>query len=84
MPEGEEIPWGEYGPFCPVNMKDYGWTFYGKEEFEIYVEGKRYRCFGSIEATKFKANPARYIKEKAIVPAPRVMIMGVRGSGVHT
>ena len=35
MPEGEEIPWGEYGPFCPVSMKDNGWTFYGKEEFEI-------------------------------------------------
>ena len=46
MPEGEEIPWGNYGPYCPVTMKDAGWTFYGKEEFEVQIEGKRYRCFG--------------------------------------
>eukprot|EP00828_Plagiopyla_frontata_P023696 TRINITY_DN3029_c0_g1_i10.p1 TRINITY_DN3029_c0_g1~~TRINITY_DN3029_c0_g1_i10.p1 ORF type:complete len:1472 (-),score=263.93 TRINITY_DN3029_c0_g1_i10:1139-5554(-) len=84
MPEGEEIPWGQYGPFCPVTMKDSGWTFYGKEEFEIQIEGKRYRCFGQAELTKLKSNPSKYAKQPATVPPPRVMLTGVRGAGVHT
>lgn len=49
MPEGEEIEWGEYGPFCPVSMKESNWVLYGKEDLEVQIEGKRYRCFGASE-----------------------------------
>lgn len=84
--EGGDFPltWGEYGPFCPVTLKDDGWLIPGKE-FEAIVRGTRHKFFSEDLQAKFKARTYDYIKGPRIkVPPPRVMIVGVRGSGVKT
>ena len=40
------MTYGEYGPYCPVTLKDDGWLVPGKEkENEVTVRGLRHKFF---------------------------------------
>jgi hypothetical protein len=43
--DGDPIPMGFSGDFCPVSLKN-GWIIKGKEEFEAGVQGKRFKFCG--------------------------------------
>lgn len=83
--EDDPIPWGEYGPYCPATLIQDGWLVPGKNEFEAYFQGKRHKFYGEKEQAYFKENISEFYHSNAIqIPAPRVMLLGVRGSGVKT
>ena len=84
--EGEEpIFFGNYGPYCPVCLKDENWLLPGKEDIESMAQNKRYRFYSEREQKKFKLNVKEYITHQSVqMPPPRVMFIGVRGSGLHT
>lgn len=85
--EDDPIMWGEYGPYCPVTMKDEGWLAPGKKEFEVMVEGRKHLFYSEKDMARFKERVNEYCSnnQKMIgVPPPRIMLVGVRGSGVHT
>lgn len=84
----EPVPWGEYGSYCPVTLLEEGWLATGKKELELQVRGRRYWFYGEAEQTKFRENLDLYV-EKAPkaglkVPGPRLLMMGVKGSGMKT
>eukprot|EP00825_Cyclidium_porcatum_P011085 TRINITY_DN1566_c0_g1_i6.p1 TRINITY_DN1566_c0_g1~~TRINITY_DN1566_c0_g1_i6.p1 ORF type:complete len:1401 (+),score=376.97 TRINITY_DN1566_c0_g1_i6:144-4346(+) len=85
--EDDPLSWGEYGSFCPISMRDEGWLLPGKKEFEAMVEGRKHLFYGEKEQVKFKDHVNDYCNnsDKILsVPPPRIMVLGVRGSGVHT
>jgi len=57
----------------------------GKEEFELYVKHQRFRFYGQNELNFFKKNLELFFSNEVIeVPPPRIMVIGIRGSGMHT
>ena len=54
------LTWGEYGPYCPVTLKDEGWLVPGKE-FEASVRGLRHKFFGEDQMNKFKSHVFNYV-----------------------
>jgi adenylate/nucleoside-diphosphate kinase len=58
--DDDPLPWGEYGPYCPVTLRQEGWLLSGKNEFEVYVQGRRHRFFSEKEAQIFRERVAEY------------------------
>ncbi|CAD8103243.1 unnamed protein product [Paramecium sonneborni] len=83
--EGEEpIPYGDYANYCPVTLQKTNWLVPGKEEFIALVRGRVYRFYGEKEQQIFKDNVQLFVPSKITIPQPRIMFIGVRGSGLHT
>lgn len=38
----DPMPWGEYGPYCPVTLKDEGWLVPGNQEKVAFVQGQKH------------------------------------------
>jgi hypothetical protein len=51
--DGDPIPYGLSGEYCPVVMKE-KWLIKGKEEFEAGVQGRRFRFCGEKELASFR------------------------------
>lgn len=84
----EPVPWSEYGSYCPVTLVEEGWLVAGKKDFELQVRGRRYWFYGQEEQKRFTQNLELYVektpKTGLRVPPPRVLMMGVKGSGLKT
>ena len=86
--DDEPVKWADCGPFCPVALADEGWLLPGKEDQELQVRGKRYRFYSEESLNKFKLCVEDYVrsvnKKNIKVPGPKILFMGIKGSGVHT
>jgi adenylate/nucleoside-diphosphate kinase len=86
--EAKRLPIGDFGDYCPVTYVKEGFLLKGSAEQEVQVFGKTYRLAGENEANEFKANPSKYLAAASVLPipppAPKIMIMGMKGSGVTT
>ena len=84
----EPIPYSEYGPYCPICLVNEGWLQLGKEEFELQVRGLRYRFYSEKDMEDFKLNVEYYVEKEVKkglkVPNPRILMMGIKGSGLKT
>lgn len=81
--EGDPIPLGFSGEFCPVSLKN-GWIIKGKEDLEAGIQGKRFKFSGQKEIEAFKTEPAKYLCNHNPAIPPRIMFMGLRGVGLKT
>jgi len=81
--EGDPIPMGFCGDYCPVSLKN-EFLIKGKEEFEAGVQGRRFKFSGEKELNEFKTDPAKYIAKVNPSIPPRIMFMGIRGVGLKT
>lgn len=64
-----------------------GFLVKGKSDFESYILGKSYRFAGEKELETFKFNPNAFLNKVRIPlqpPQPKIMIVGMKGSGVTT
>ena len=80
-------PKSDFGDFCPITYVKSGFLVKGKADFESFVFGKTYRFSGEKEQEEFKFNPAAFLSKVTIplpAPQPKIMIVGVKGSGVTT
>jgi hypothetical protein len=77
------VPWGDYADFCPVCLQN-GWLQLGKEEFEVQVRQRRYRFYSQQDMALFKDNLEFYLNQEIRTPPPRIMVIGIHGSGVNT
>ena len=83
--EGPELPWGEYGNFCPITLTNESWLYPGESEFQVSVKERSYKLAGETEKEEFEASPMNYIWEGIQRPPhPHIMFVGQQGSGVHT
>lgn len=86
--EAKRLPVGDFGDYCPVTYVKEGYLLKGSAEQEVQVFGKTYRLAGENEMNEFKANPAKYLAAASALPIsptpPKIMIMGMKGSGVTT
>jgi len=91
--EGRRLPKGDFGDYCPVTYVNDNWLIPGSTEpdFETTILGKTFRLSGEKELEEFKFNPGKYLigqngqdELPLIPPPPKVMIVGMKGSGVST
>jgi len=88
------MPFGEFGDYCPVSYVKDNWLAKGVPEnpdLECSVFGKIYRFSGEKEIEQFKFNPAKFLvghegpaSLPLLPPAPKIMIIGQKGSGIST
>ncbi len=81
--QGDPIALGFSGEYCPVALRG-GWLMKGREEFEVGVQGKRFKFCGERELNEFKAEPKKYLQNVNPSIPPRIMFMGLRGVGLKT
>ena len=81
----------DFGDYCPVSFVDQKFLIKGSEERELFLFGKRFLFAGDEELEKFKFNPQKYLviqEGQAALPLapppPKIMITGVKCSGVTT
>jgi YHS domain-containing protein len=80
-------PKSDFGDYCPVTFCKSGFLVKGKADFEGFIFGKSFRFAGEKELEEFKFNPDSFLSKVTIPlppPEPKIMIVGVRGSGVTT
>jgi len=89
--EEEKLPKGDFGDYCPVTFINDGFLIKGKPDFEATVFGKQYLFASEKDLNEFKINPAKYLVGHGgpsslplEPPAPKIMILGTKGSGVTT
>ena len=86
--EAKRLPKGDFGDFCPVTFVKDGWLVKGSPEHEVTVYGKTHLLAGDAELALLKADPVKYLAGVASLPLtpppPKIMILGVKGSGVTT
>ena len=89
--EDKKLPKGDFGDYCPVTFVRDNWMLRGNPEQEVTIHGKTYWLAGEKEAEEFKFNPVKYLITKDGTatlplqpPPPKVMILGMKGSGVTT
>jgi len=78
------LPLGDGGHYDPVILTHEAWLMPGSPDFEAYVMGRRYNFVSEKELEQFKSFPADYVRGKLALPPPHVMLLGVRGAGLHT
>lgn len=93
-PEDEKykpLPRSDFGDYCPVTFVDSGFMVKGNPEHESTVFGKTFLFAGEKEQETFKFDPSKYLVAqtgKASLPLspppPKIMICGLKGSGVTT
>lgn len=91
--EGRRLPKGDFGNFCPVTYVNHGFLIPGsfEAEQEATILGKTFKLAGEKEMEEFKFNPGKYLigqngqNELPLrPPPPKIMICGMKGSGVTT
>lgn len=89
--EEKRLPRGDFGDFCPVTYVSDGFLAKGNPELEATVHGKTYVFAGEKELEEFKVDPAKFLVAQAghaplplQPPAPKVMILGMKGAGITT
>ena len=89
--EDRRLPRGDFGEYCPVTFVKDGWLMKGSSEFEVTINGKTFWLAGEKEAEEFKFCPTKFLLTKdgrealpLQPPAPKIMIVGMKGAGVTT
>ena len=87
--EDPKIPRGNFADFCPVTFVNDNWLVKGSSEFEATVHGKAHFFAGEKELEEFKFNPHKFMihdsEKLPLKPSnPKIMITGLKGSGVTT
>jgi adenylate/nucleoside-diphosphate kinase len=83
--EGDDpLPAGDFGPFCAVTYRKTGWLVPGKDDFVALVHGRVYKFFSEKELKEFRENVEVFEGARPVAGPPRVMMVGVRGSGLRT
>lgn len=86
--EAKRLPIGDFGDYCPVTYVKEGFLLKGSAEQEVQVFGKTHRLAGEAEMAEFKADPTKFLSAAQALPLPppqpKIMIMGMKGSGVTT
>jgi len=68
-----------------VTFIEDNWLVPGNEEIESFVYGRRYRFYSEAQQKKFKRKVGFYTSKQYLkIPPPRIMLIGMRGSGVTT
>jgi len=87
--EARRLPKGDYGDYCPVTYVNQNFLVKGNSEFESSIMGKTYLFAGEKEQEEFKFNPSKFLLAENNLatlplqpPAPKIMIIGNKGSGV--
>ena len=85
-PEKINMPYGEYGKFCPVTYLKDNWLFQGSGEFETNINHRRYVFATAEDQEEFKKNYRKYYNSMNYVkiPAPKIFIMSPQGGGLTT
>lgn len=77
----------DFGDFCPVTYVKHGFIIKGSAELESVLHGKTYRFATEEDKKEFEFNPTKYlkgIKSPLAPPPPKIMVIGLKGSGVST
>ena len=89
--EAKKLPKGDFGDYCPITYVNTGFLQKGNPELEATVFGKTYVFAFEQQLEEFKVNPVLYLKPQGKPaeiplppPAPKVMILGQKGSGITT
>jgi adenylate/nucleoside-diphosphate kinase len=86
LEEKAPIQKGEFGNFCPVTYKNERWLYHCTEEFEVQVNGRKYRLASQIEQDIFRKDPSFFLTESKMtpvnVPPPHIFFTGFQGGGV--
>jgi len=89
--EDRRLPKSDFGDYCPVTYVNSGFMQKGNPEMEVTVFGKTYTFAGEKEMEEFKFNPTKFMIVKngaaslpLAPPAPKVMVLGVKGAGITT
>lgn len=87
----KRLPRSDFGDYCPVTFVEEGYMVKGDPEKESLVFGKTYLFAGEKEQERFNRDPVKYmvaLTGKAQLPlqppAPKILIIGNKGSGVTT
>ncbi len=83
----KRLPKSDFGDFCPVTYVKQNFLVKGSTEFESSLNGKTYRFFSEEDKKEFEFNPTRFIQNIKLPltpPPPKIMIIGLKGSGVST
>lgn len=79
-PDGEEPHFGYLGKYCPVTLKDKQ-LLQSNEELTLCFDGALFAFADDNCQERFRNAPLAFIDAMPIVPPPRVLIIGTRGSG---
>lgn len=83
----KRLPKSDFGDFCPVTYVKHGFIVKGQAELESTLYGKTYRFATEDDKKEFEFNPTKFlngIKAPLTPPPPKIMIIGLKGSGVST
>lgn len=81
------LPKSDFGHYCPVTYVRDGWLCKGNREFESTIGGKTFWFAGEAEQALFKFNPTKFLENLTLPlapPPPKIMLVGMKGSGVST
>lgn len=80
------MPYGEYGKFCPVTYIQDNWLYIGPGEDELTVNHRRYIFAGKNEIDEFRKAPEKYLNlvKPVKIPPPKIMIISPLGGGATT
>jgi len=89
--EDKKLPKGDFGDFCPVSYTNGGFLQKGNPELECTIFGKTFTFAGEKEQEEFKADPRKFLRAQdglcelpLAPPAPKLMILGMKGAGITT
>jgi len=77
----------DFGDYCPVTYVKHGFIVKGQAELESFLYGKTYRFATEEDKKEFEFNPTLFlqgINSPLTPPPPKIMIIGLKGSGVST
>lgn len=79
-PSEEEPKFGYMGPYCPVTLKEKHLLQNGSET-TLYYDGSLFGFADETAQERFRNAPLAFIGALPLVPPPRILILGTRGSG---
>lgn len=81
-----QMPFGEYGKYCPVTLIKENWLISGISEEELTINHRRYVFASKRENEEFRKNLRLYINNMNYlnIPKPKFFIIGQSGAGVKT
>lgn len=79
-PTEEEPKFGYLGPYCPVTLKEKH-LLQSNADLTLFYDGALFGFADETAQERFRNAPLAFIGALPIVPPPRILIVGTRGSG---
>jgi YHS domain-containing protein len=83
----KSVSFGETCHYCPVVLSEKGILQPGNPELQLKYRERFYRFSNEEARAAFMENPEKFLptsQKRVEVPPPRILVMGVRGSGKST